>query len=258
MRILIADHDVTARTALQEALAAAGHEIVTAGSGREALELLRGETIRLVIAERDMPGMTGLELCQAIREHHFSNYLYVILLTGRESAADTAAGLSAGADEFMRKPFAAEELDQRVRTAERILSLDASDLTIFALATLADSRDSETGAHLERVRNYSRLLAGHLQHEGPYQGEVDSRFVELIYESSPLHDIGKVAIPDRVFLKPGRLTEREYDIMKTHTTLGAQTLDAALREQPGAAYLQMAARGGDSAVRADRGGGGCV
>jgi putative two-component system response regulator len=164
----------------------------------------------------------------------------VILLTSRDSAADTATGLSAGADEFMRKPLNLNELALRIQTAERILSLGSGDLTIFALATLADSRDSETGAHLERVRNYSRLLAAHLQHHGPYQAQVDSRFVQLIYESAPLHDIGKVAIPDRVFLKTGRLTEREYEIMKTHTTLGAQTLDAALRDQRGESFLQMA------------------
>jgi putative two-component system response regulator len=240
MRILIADNDAEARATLEAALTAAGHEIVTAVNGREALEVLGREAVGLVISEWDMPEMTGLELCHAIRERHFASYLYVILLTSRDSAADTATGLSAGADEFMRKPLNLNELALRIQTAERILSLGSGDLTIFALATLADSRDSETGAHLERVRNYSRLLAAHLQHHGPYQAQVDSRFVQLIYESAPLHDIGKVAIPDRVFLKTGRLTEREYEIMKTHTTLGAQTLDAALRDQRGESFLQMA------------------
>jgi putative two-component system response regulator len=240
MRILIADDDQISLALLENALIASGHDVVTARNGAEAFRVLLSDPVRLVISDLQMPEMNGLELCEAIRDHGFSSYVYVILLSAHDGTADTVAGLSAGADEFMRKPFDPVELTLRIRTAERILSLDARDLTIFALAKLAESRDSETGAHLDRVRNYSRLLAGYLQHNGPYQDKIDGNFVQLIYTSSPLHDIGKVAIPDCVLLKPGRLSDREYEIMKTHTTLGAQTLDAALREHPGARFLQMA------------------
>jgi putative two-component system response regulator len=108
------------------------------------------------------------------------------------------------------------------------------------MAKLAESRDSETGAHLERVMNYSRILAQQLPALGRYIDQIDPEFVRLVYSTSPLHDIGKVGVPDGVLLKPGRLDDHEFEIMKTHAEIGAQTLDAALRRFPGAKFLQMA------------------
>jgi putative two-component system response regulator len=107
------------------------------------------------------------------------------------------------------------------------------------MAKLAESRDPETGAHLERVRGYSRVLAQHLASVEKFHDEITPEFARLIYLTSPLHDIGKVGIPEVVLLKPGRLSDREFEIMKYHTTLGAQTLDAALKQFPGVKFLQM-------------------
>jgi putative two-component system response regulator len=166
-------------------------------------------------------------------------YVYVILLTGRNLLEEKVDGLRAGADDFISKPFDRSELLARIQTAERILSLETRDVTIFALAQLAESRDKETGAHLERVRGYSRLLAQYLSGIDKYRDEINAEYIRLIYLTSPLHDIGKVGIPDCVLLKPGRLTEQEFEIMKTHTTLGANTLDAALRRFPNVKFLQM-------------------
>jgi putative two-component system response regulator len=128
----------------------------------------------------------------------------------------------------------------RVRTGERILSLETRDVAIFAMAKLAESRDPETGEHLERMRYYSRILAEHLVATRPDCAELRAEFTHLVYLTSPLHDIGKVGIPDSVLLKPGRLSDREFAIMKTHTTIGAETLDAAVRQYPGVAYLHFA------------------
>jgi putative two-component system response regulator len=108
------------------------------------------------------------------------------------------------------------------------------------MAKLAESRDTDTGAHLERVRTYSRIIAEHLSRQPKFRDLVNTDFVRLIYLTSPLHDIGKVAVPDTVLLKPGPLTNDEFEIMKLHTVHGAQTLDAALREYPTARYLRMA------------------
>ncbi|HTW94158.1 MAG TPA: HD domain-containing phosphohydrolase, partial [Tepidisphaeraceae bacterium] len=138
-------------------------------------------------------------------------------------------------------PFDPSEVSVRVRTAERILAIETRDLVIFAMAKLAESRDPETGAHLDRVRHYARLLAEQLGRTEHYRQIVDPSYVRLIYLTAPLHDIGKVAVPDSVLLKPGRLNDREFEIMKLHTTLGAQVLQAALREHPEARFLQMAA-----------------
>lgn len=240
MRILIVDDNEMALEMLQFALEQSGHEVFTASNGREALEILSEGTCRLVISDWEMPEMNGIELTRAIRNGDFAGYVYVILLTSRDALNDTVEGLSAGADDFITKPFNPAELAVRIRSGERILGLEMRDLTIFALAKLAESRDPETGAHLERVQNYSRLLAAYLMHQPKFAHEVDAGFVRLIYQTSPLHDIGKVGIPDCVLLKAGRLTDDEYDIMKQHTLMGAKTLEAALSEHPGAKFLQMA------------------
>ena len=240
MRILIVDDDPMALEMLKHALTRAGHQVETASNGVEALEVLRKGTCRLVISDWTMPEMDGVELCRRIRAADSGGYIYLILLTARNSQQDTVEGLSAGADDFMPKPFNPTELMLRVRIGERILSLETRDVTIFALAKLAESRDPETGAHLERVCNYSRMLAQHLSTLPKFSDQVNDGYVRLIFQTSPLHDIGKVAIPDCVLLKPGRLSDREFEIMKSHTIFGAQTLDAALREHPEAGFLRMA------------------
>src|SRR5262249_18525686 len=147
-----------------------------------------------------------------IRNSGFLNYIYIILLTARNEAADTIEGLSAGADDFMSKPFQPGELTLRVKAGERLLGLETRDLLIFALAKLAESRDTDTGAHLERVRTYSRVLAEHLSRQEKFRDQVNADYVRLIYLTSPLHDIGKVAIPDNVLLKPGKLTHDEFEL----------------------------------------------
>ena len=113
-------------------------------------------------------------------------------------------------------------------------------MMIFALAKLAESRDPETGLHLERIQEYSRALAIYLSQQVAYADEVTDEFIDLIYLTSPLHDIGKVGIPDGVLLKPGPLTDTEFEIMKRHARIGAETLDSLLKVQPDAPYLAMA------------------
>ena len=241
MRILIVDDDDIALELVGDTLRTAGHQVATAGNGREALDVLRHTNCRMVISDWDMPEMTGLEQCQWIRRTDGSGYVYVILLTSHESPQKVVEGMSAGADDFVSKPFHPAELLARVKAGERVLSLETRDLAIFALAKLAEFvRDPETGAHLERVRSYSRVLARQLSGRPKFADEVDENFIQLIYLTSPMHDIGKVGVPDYVLLKPGKLTPQEFEIMKTHASLGAQTLDAAVREYPGARFLQMA------------------
>jgi len=241
MRALIADWDAKSREFIASVLKGAGHEVEFATDGLQALEKVRTNSPRLVIAGWELEGMDGVALTRAIRANQTAGYVYVILLRGQVGSANAVEALSAGADDFLTNPFDPTELSVRVRTAERILSIETRDLVIFAMAKLAESRDPETGAHLDRVRHYSRLLAAELGKTEKFKGVADSNFVRLIFLTSPLHDIGKVAVPDSVLLKPGRLNDREFEIMKLHTTLGAQVLEAALREHPEARFLQMAA-----------------
>ncbi len=240
MEILIVDDDQISRELLSHTLTSHGYDVVSARDGQEALDLMHDRDCRIVITDWMMPKISGVELCRKIREIYFSRYVYTILVTHRSEIKDTIEGLNAGADDFVTKPFWPLELIARVRAGERIVNLETRDLTIFALAKLADSRDPETGLHLERVRNYSRTLANHLMQQPKFHREVNAEFVRLIYLTSPLHDMGKVAVPDGVLLKPGKLTDEEFEIMQTHTVHGAIILEAALQEFPNARYLRMA------------------
>ncbi len=240
MQVLVVDDNPIAVDMLENTLRRAGYEVLTASNGRAALEILDRGTCQMVITDWEMPEMTGLELCRRIRCLGSLHYIYGILLTARRDASDSIEGMTAGADDYVVKPFQPSELVLRVRAAERLLALETRELLIFTLAKLAESRDSDTGAHLERVRTYSRIVAEYLSHLPKYREQINAEFVRLIYLTSPLHDIGKVAVPDQVLLKPGPLTEDEFAVMRTHTTRGAETLDAALRQYPSARFLRMA------------------
>lgn len=236
MRILVADDDRTSTELLRRTLVHEGYDVATAPDGGRALAAMATGEFRVLICDWEMPGLTGPELCRQVRKQDIG-YVYVIMLTSRSGAASMAEALTAGADEFLSKPVETSELLVRVRTGVRLFSLESREMALFALAKLAESRDNETGAHLERVREYSRLLARALLEAG--RPGVDEEFVRNIYLTSPLHDIGKVGIPDSVLLKPARLSDREFEIMKGHTLIGAQTLDAVLKFSPGTEFLRM-------------------
>ena len=240
MRVLIADDDEIALELLSNTLKKAGYEVETATEGRSAAMQIASGAARIVITDWEMPGMTGVELCRYVRQRQSDGYVYLILLTGRNGRDEVVEGLSAGADDFVAKPFHPEELVCRVRTGERVLSLETREVAIFALAKLAESRDTDTGRHLERVQRFSRVLAQHLSTLPAYHDQIDPEFVRLVYLTSPLHDIGKVGIPDAVLLKPGSLSDEEFEVMKSHASIGAETLDAALKRYPGTRFLRIA------------------
>ena len=238
--ILVVDDDPIAAEALRYTLTTCGYEVTVAGDGIEALEHVRTGNYRIVISDVEMPKMNGIEFCREVRKRDACGYTYLILLTGRCDTDSVVVGLNAGADDYIAKPFHPSELQMRICAGERLLALESRDLMIFALAKLADRRDHETGGHLERIREYSRLLCLELAKYPEYCDEIDEVFIQLIYDTSPLHDIGKVGIPDRILLKPGRLTEEEFEIMTEHTQIGGETLQAVAEAYPKAAFLRMA------------------
>jgi putative two-component system response regulator len=240
MQVLVVDDNALATQLLEQTLRRSSYEVVVADNGRAALEFLEKGTCQLVVTDWEMPHMDGLELCRRIRGSGAMNYIYVIVVTGRADASDAIEALTAGADDYLVKPFQPTELVLRLRVGERLLALETRDLLVFTLAKLAESRDNDTRAHLERVRTYSRIIAAHLSRLPKYHDVVNAEFVRLIHQTSPLHDIGKVAVPDDVLHKPGPLTEDEFEVMKMHTLRGAETLEAALREYPAARFLRMA------------------
>src|SRR5262245_23223597 len=240
MHVLAVDDDSTSLDILAEHLTHFGYQVSTASNGREAFDLIRTGRFRLVISDWQMPEMNGLELCREVRRRGAYGYVYFILLTSHSGLENVVAGFKAGADDFLTKPFQPQELWMRIRTGERVLALEGRDLLIFAMAKLTESRDNETGAHLERMREYSRILAEELSTWPKYRQKVDGDYVQLLYLTCPLHDIGKVAIPDAVLLKPGKLTADEFEVMKQHTIFGSDTLSSVAHARPEAEFLTMA------------------
>ena len=238
--ILLVDDDPIILTMVAANLRAAGYRVSTAKDGIEAVQHLRDHRTGIVISDWSMPRMDGLQLCEEVRRRSADGYIYFILLTTHQKASERVRGLASGADDLLNKPFDPRELLERVRIAERILQLETREALIFAMAKLAESRDEDTGQHLERVQRYSHVLCRELAIDSQYSEQVTPEFMRLVYQTCPLHDIGKVGIPDAILQKPGRLTPEEFEIMKRHVTIGADAIRATLEHSPSASFLQFA------------------
>jgi putative two-component system response regulator len=246
------------------------YQVIAAASGEECLDKVRSDSPDLVLLDIMMPGLDGYEICRRIKNSPMGPFTQVILISGRATAHERIGGYRAGADDYVIKPFNHDELLAKVRIQFRLreslmnlwqanariqefnLSLEhlvqqrtneilaTRDLAIFALAKLAESRDHETGEHINRMRYYSLTLAQQLRRASPYAERIDEQFPQDLFRSSPLHDIGKVGIPDAILLKPGKLTWEEFEVMKTHTTIGADALREAAEHGRCGSFLEMA------------------
>lgn len=241
MKILVVDDELVSRKKLEILIQSLGYETLVAEDGIAGWKIWKNEMPKIVITDWIMPGMDGLELCRKIREAKGSQYTFIIIVTSRNEVHDIVSGMDAGADDFITKPFVQEELAVRIKAGERILGYVTRDIVIFSMAKLAESRDPETGNHLERIRYYSKTLAEAIANSDDLPSEVDKLFIENIFLTSPLHDIGKIGIPDLVLLKPGQYDDKDFEIMKTHCKIGYETISEALKRYPKADYLRMSA-----------------
>lgn len=241
MKILIVEDELVSRKKLEILIQSLGHDPLMANDGTKGWDIWNTERPRIVITDWVMPGLSGPDLCKKIREVEGGRYTYLIIVTSKHDTKDIVIGMDAGADDFISKPYTKEEVAVRIRAGERVIGFETRDLVIFSLAKLAESRDPETGNHLERIRYYSKALAESIQRLENSPKEIDTFFKENIFLSSPLHDIGKIGIPDYVLLKPGRLDDNEFEIMKTHCRIGFETLNESMNKYPNADFLKMSA-----------------
>lgn len=264
-RVVVAEDDSATRQLVCRFLQLGGFQPLPASDGEEAYRLICREHPDMLVTDWEMPRLDGVTLCRRLRQDLPERNLFVLMLTVHTGAYVLDA-LEAGADDIMSKPVCQgellarlqcglkvlrlrDELEQARRSASRSLEALAAraaeiaatrDVAVFALAKLAESRDPETGEHLERLRSYSQILAEELHVHGPYTDQIDEHFLEDLYRSSPLHDIGKVGIPDAILRKPGRLTPAEFEVMKQHTTIGAEALEQAMHLTGCGGFLAMA------------------
>jgi putative two-component system response regulator len=200
-----------------------------------------------------MPDLDGIEVCRRLKDDPRTRHIPVIFLTAMSKSDDERIGLEAGAVDYITKPISPPILLARVKThlqlkagqdflkdknaylenevIRRTREVQAiQDVTIFTMASLAETRDNETGNHIRRTQHYVKALAIKLRDHPRFAGYFTDHVIELLYKSAPLHDIGKVGIPDKILLKPGKLTPEEFEIMKTHTTLGRDAIEHAERQ----------------------------
>lgn len=234
MSVLIVDDNPTNLMVLRHLVGRMDNcEPLTMNSAEDALAWCQHNTPDLILTDYMMPGMDGLSMVQALRELPHIQDIPVIMVTTSDMKEVRQNALEGGATDFLAKPVDPAETRARIqnllklRRAQRQLREVAAQDLVIRLSHIAESRDPETGKHIERMAFYAQIIATKLG-LGP---EIEER----IFLAAPMHDIGKVAIPDHILLKPGKLTPEEFDIMKTHAARGADFLQGS--ELP---LLQMA------------------
>lgn len=259
-RIVIVDDEPGVRRLLRAQLACLPYEVLEARDAAEAMALAAEEPRpALFLSDIEMPGLSGVELLKRLKE--VDPIVQVIMVTGLQNLEIVRQCLREGAYDYIVKPFDPDDLLNTVERAlergrlirqneEYQINLErmvleqtveirqTRDIALLTLAKLAESRDHGTGQHLERMAAYSRRLAEHLA-DSPYAGGIGTAFVEHLYKSSPLHDIGKVGIPDSILLKAGPLTDEERKVMRRHPEIGGDTLRSVVEQFRGNTFLTM-------------------
>jgi putative two-component system response regulator len=267
--ILVVDDNPLNRDLLARRLVAQGYRVETANDGRAALARLERSGVSLVLLDIMMPGIDGFEVLRRMRANDGLAHVPVIVITALDELDAAAQCIELGAEDYLAKPFNPVLLRARVsaclekrrlyrqetqyrsvlqhcnalleeRVRAQITEISTAQLAaIFAMSRLAESKDPDTGAHLERMREYCRVLSRELARTPQYADTIDARFIDTIYAASPLHDIGKVGVPDQVLLKPGKLDAHEWDLMRTHTLIGAETLRAVYQQYGPNDFVRM-------------------
>jgi len=265
--ILIVDDNPENLHLLANALLSDGYLVRAALNGEMAITMAINDPPDLIIMDINMPDMDGYQVCDHFKAQPTLKSVPIIFLSAMQDTDAKVLAFNHGGVDYATKPFIFEELLARVSTHIELHQLQqdlelrneslnqtifaqqqeisAAQLsTIVALAKLAESRDDDTGLHIDRVGSFSRRLAQAAQNHSTRNAELNDHYVEMIYHASALHDIGKVGIADAILQKPGKLNSDEFDIMKTHPTIGFLTLETIVKSYPN---NQMVSMGSDIA-----------
>ncbi|MHB8204039.1 MAG: response regulator [Desulfomonilaceae bacterium] len=236
------------------------YRVKVATNGETALKIASShDAPDIILLDIMMPGMDGYEVCRELKSSVLTKKIPVIFITSLLETEDETKGFDIGAVDYITKPVSPPVVLARVKThlalydqnrtleekvRERTQDLvHGRDVTIHSMAVLAETRDNETGDHIMRTKNYVRILAERLMVHPRFRDSLDLESVELLFKSTPLHDIGKVGVPDRILLKPGKLTVEEFEEMKMHTVYGRNAIlkaEEALGDNPETSFLRIA------------------
>lgn len=269
--LLLIDDDPMIQECVQASLQP-HYQVRVAGNGLEGLDGVRIlPQPDLILLDIELPDMTGYDICASLKRDLLTAPVPVIFLSGRTDVDAVTHGFELGAEDYITKPVAPPILLARVQThlrlreasdllrdqnahlelliKRRTLDLEArtlelqrsQELSIVALGSIAETRDNETGNHIYRTSAYVEVLAKRLARHPAYRAASTRQDWEMIWKSAPLHDIGKVGIPDQILLKPGPLTEEEFEVMKRHTVLGRDAIRSAeIRVRSEGSFLRVA------------------
>jgi putative two-component system response regulator len=245
--ILIVDDEPYNLQVLSLILKQRGYKVRPVSGGRMAIQAAKIELPDLILLDITMPDMNGYDVCTALKSDDSLKEIPVIFISALNETKDKLKAFSAGGVDYVEKPFHYEEVQSRVQThlklhflqieleehnkklgelvQAQVKEISESQIeTIFAIVKLAEARDDDTGKHLEHTKEFCRMLSIQLSGKPGFKSRINQSFIRDIFYASPLHEIGKVAIPDNILLKKGRHTSEEFEFMKKHAALGAQTL----------------------------------
>lgn len=215
-KVLVVDDVASNRELLQGRLEDLGYDVREARDGIEALEAVAAEEPDLILLDIDMPRLDGIAVCERLKAHPIRRLIPIVILTASNDRNTRLLGIAAGADDYLSKPFDPKELLVRtkvlLRQRELNRRLDATEGVLFALARAVEARDRHTIHHAERVGRYAEAIGG--------AHGLGLEDCELLYHGGVLHDLGKIAIPDAILLKPGPLTPDEFAVMRSHSVEG--------------------------------------
>jgi putative two-component system response regulator len=215
-KVLVADDYEPTLLGLAALLEAAGHTVLTAGNGTDALRLAAAERPDVVLLDVMMPGLSGTDVCARIKQTAATRFTPVVLISGSGDRSKRLAGREAGADDFLNKPIDVHELGARVSSAIRLKrltdDLESAESLFLTLGRIVEARDPYTVGHCERLAHYATALGAAL--------DLPQADLEALYRGAFLHDIGKIGIPDRILLRKGRLSRADYELMKQHPLIG--------------------------------------
>lgn len=255
--VILAVDDTPANLAIISDLLQDSYKVKVATNGERALEIATANPPDLILLDIMMPVMDGYETCRRLKQMPLLRDIPIIFVTAKDKVQDEEQGFGLGAEDYILKPISPPILLARIKThlllkqardflrdknfyletevARRVEEITVlQKVAIAAMASLAETRDNETGGHVQRTQYYIHELASDLCRHEMMGRKLSPENIELMVKSAPLHDIGKVGIPDQILLKPARLTTEEFAVMKTHTTLGRNAIDRAevMQDQP--------------------------